>query len=115
MFHARRPAGTAHTVAPEARALSSGGADEPKPEGPASERGIYLLVIQGTMAASPIFQQIVSRFSLRAYVLMGAVGENVCGRSGELIVEFVGPPQAVDDAVNWLEERGARIERLGAA
>jgi ABC-type methionine transport system ATPase subunit len=85
------------------------------PGGPASERGIYLLVIQGTIASSPIIQQVAFQFGLRAYVLMGSVGESAEGRKGELVVEFAGLARDVDGAVSWLEERGARIDRLDAA
>jgi len=115
MFHARRSAGSAQPVSPEAQAPRTGSPDEPRLEEPASERGIYLLVIQGSTASSPIIQQAASRFGLRAYVLMGSVGESAEGRKGELVMEFIGLARDVDGAVGWLEERGAKIGRLSSA
>ena len=84
---------------------------EPAPEAPrdsVTER-IYLTTPKGIIA-EPIAYELGSRFDL----VTNIVGASVTSEVGILSIDITGRPEVIEEAVDWLEERGVKVERVKA-
>ena len=83
------------------------------PADPAVTNPVLRIVFTGPSAETPVIAEVVRRFAVLLNILQGNIGY-IQGRPyGNVVVEALGAPAAIDAACAYVRERGLRVEVLG--
>lgn len=75
-------------------------------------RKLMRLHFKGINAGEPIISQIIKRFAIEANILLGWIDCLQTVTVGTLIIEFLGPPEKISEALVFLTEQGITFEAL---
>jgi D-methionine transport system ATP-binding protein len=74
---------------------------------------VFRIVFTGPSANTPVIAEVVQRFNVLLNILQGNVEYIQGSPYGNIVVEAVGQPQAVQDAIDYIRSNNLRVEVLG--
>jgi D-methionine transport system ATP-binding protein len=82
-------------------------------EGSPAGNPVLRIVFTGPSAETPVIAEVVRRFDVLLNILQGNIGYIQGQPYGNVVVEALGSPAAVDAACAYVREQGLKVEVLG--